>query len=101
MIFVRLPRPVVLYALTSTLVYLLLVIVLVGLGFLFRFMSRPGRRFPDIDYKILHKTGDKVNKVRTKPRNTMDHLKIKVIDICSDVEDLKIGGCHCTGFNWP
>ena len=97
MIFVRFPSPVVLTALTSlpvfpnrsvVLLVVSLLIALVGLGFLFRFMSRPSRRLPDIDYKILNDTGERVNIVRGKQNINMDDLQTKIIDIRSDVDDL-------------
>ena len=97
MVLVRFPSPVVLIVLTSlplfpyrsvAISFASIVIVLVGLGFLFRCMSRPSRGLPDIDYKILNSTGERVHVIRDKQNPNMENLQTRVIDIRSDVDDL-------------
>ena len=51
-------------------------------------MSRPVRSAQQLDYKILHTTGRKVYKNRGDQNSSkMDELNIKVVEICSDVDD--------------
>ena len=51
-------------------------------------MSRPVRSEQQIDYQILHTTGRKVYKNWGDQNSSkMDELNIKVVEICSDVDD--------------
>ena len=51
-------------------------------------MSVSTRRKVDLDYEILHRTGERVPKVRPSKMASNEQLQIQAINICSDVEDL-------------
>ena len=94
MVSVRIPGPTIPIApssgvsVRSLLLLVLPAIIFLCFGFCFRYMSRPIRKLPDVDYKILGSTGDRVKVVRVKQNSNMDEYKTKAIYISSDVDDL-------------